>query len=127
MALASLSEVTPSNNSTFVQIGKNTLLPHDTLQLENCQNECPIHNVYHVNGSRKQLHRATLPLPTPRPHLVNIPDATAVPRHVETTVAGTQFALDAEEQHLQVSLLLKPEGALAQEPGRHTSTCCPPA
>ena len=76
-----------------------------------------MHDICNVKSSLEQCTTYTTSQGNPfsalhlQPHLVNIPDATALPGHVETTVAGPQFALDAEEQHLQVSLLLKPEGA----------------
>lgn len=82
------------------------LLHYDTLLLKNCQNEYLIHHAYNVNDSLEQCATYTTPQCNstsplhPWPYLVNIPDATALPRHKETTVAGTQFALDAEEQHL---------------------------
>lgn len=132
MALASLSEVTPLCH-LCVNWKKKKMLLHDTSLLENCQDEYPVRGVYNVDGCLEQCTTYTPARSNPtsprhsQPHLVNIPDATALPRHKEATITGTQFTLDAEEQHLQVPLLLKPEGAGAQEPRLHTATCRPPS
>ena len=117
MALASLSEVMLSTLAPLHTLEKKSCFLMTLYCWKNHQNGCQMHDICNVKSSLEQCTTYTTSQGNPssalhpQPHLVNIPDATALPGHVETTVAGPQLALDAEQQHLQVSLLLKPEGA----------------
>ena len=41
-------------------------------------------------------------------HLVDVRDELSFMRHIWLLVVGSELALDGEEEHLQVALLLKP-------------------
>lgn len=110
----------PHTHSIFVQIRGGEYhfwLPRDIFPAAKLSKEPPVH----VLPSKKNrpleqctIHTSPQRNPAPPqglpPHLVDVPDAAALSRHEEATVAGPQLALDAEEQHFQVPLLLKPEG-----------------
>ena len=49
-------------------------------------------------------------IPLADPYLVDVRDELPLARHVHLLVVGSHFALDGEEQNLQVSLLCESAG-----------------